>query len=103
MTLTIAPFMVNLFLYLIVLGIGIDFTWCGYWYLTTKEINRLPKLLGYLMFRIIQTGINKKQSSIKFVRTILSMKAMGIYLLLGGPLLILGSIFALLGTLPYLK
>jgi hypothetical protein len=96
MNITITPPMVDAFLNLLVFGVGLDFTWCGYWFLKTNEITHLPKLFGYLMFKFIEKSIDKDVSKNETVKIVFSMKAVSIYMLLGGPLLIVGSAFALL-------
>jgi hypothetical protein len=45
---------VYLFFNFLGLGIGLDSIWCGYWYMKTKEIPRLPKSLGFLTFKLFE-------------------------------------------------
>jgi len=96
MNITITPLMVDTFLNLLVFGIGLDFTWSGYWFLKTNEIGHNPRLFGYLVFKLFEAGINKNKSKNEIAKNMFSMKAASIYMLLGGPPLIVGSIFSLL-------
>ena len=96
MNITITPTMVDAFLSLLVFCVGLDFTWCGYWFLKMNEITHLPRLFGYLVFKIFEAGLNKNKSKNEIAKIMFSMKAASIYMLLGGPPLIVGSIFALL-------
>lgn len=97
MILNITP-IVDIFLYLLTLGIGLDFTWCGYWLLKTNKMTHIPRLLGYLTLKIFEkASINNNET--KIVKIMFSMKTASIYMLLGGPLLIVGSVLALLGLL----
>ncbi len=98
MIIDITP-IVNLFLNLLVFGIGLDFAWCGYWLLKTNEITRLPRLLGYLVFKLFEVANKKNKSKNEIAKSMFSMKAVSIYLLLGGLQLIVSSILTLLSQL----
>lgn len=86
----------NSLINLVILGFGIEWTWCGISFFKTKDISRLPKLSGYLMLRIFQVVNEKRQSNIGLVRVLRSTKAMSVYLILGGSIVILGSLSAFL-------
>jgi len=96
MNVATTPSMVEAFLNLLLIGIGLDFTWCGYWFLKTSEITRLPRLFGYLMFKLFETAIKKDKSKNEIGMIVFSMKAASIYLLLAGPLLIVNRLFSFL-------
>lgn len=98
MIIDITP-IVNLFLNLLVFGIGLDFAWYGYWLLKKSEITRLPRLLGYLVFKLFEVANRKSKSKNEIAKSMFSMKAVGIYLLLGGLQLIVSSILTLLSQI----
>jgi hypothetical protein len=86
---------VNLFLSFLGLGIGLDFIWCGYWYMKTNELTHLPRLLGYLAFKIFETGNKKNKSKNTFATNMFSMEAATIYMLLSGIYLIVRCTFSI--------
>jgi hypothetical protein len=79
--------------------IGLDFVWCGYWYMKTHEIKRLPRLLGYLGLKIFEIGNRKNKSTNQFANNMFSMEAAGKYLFFGGVYLVLRGLFPLLNLL----
>ena len=87
---------VNLFLNFLLFFIGLDFAWCGYWLLKTNEFPRLPRLLGYLVFRIFETANRKNKSKNEIANSMFSMKAASIYLFFGGLQLIVFSTLKIL-------
>ena len=91
---------INVILDLVMFGIGLDFVWCGYWYLKTKETTRLPKLLGFLCLKIFEVGNKKNRSKNELAKNMFSMKAAGMYLLVSGFQLMLGGAFKLFGKFP---
>jgi hypothetical protein len=86
---------VNTFFNLIALGVGLDFAWCGYWFLKTNEITHLPRLLGCMILKLFERANKKSKSKNELVKTIFSMKAASIYLLLGGIQIIVSSMITL--------
>lgn len=44
------------------LGIGLDFVWCGFWFIRKNQLPMFPKLLGYLIFRISEVEIKANKS-----------------------------------------
>ena len=99
MIIDITP-IVNIFFNLLGFGIGLDFVWCGYWFLKKNDITRLPKLLGYMMFKLLEVGNKKSKSKNDFVRNMFSMKTGAIGALLVGFEMMASSMFALLSQLP---
>ncbi len=95
MTINITP-IVDVFLNLLGFGVGLDFTWCGYWFLKTNEVTHLPRLLGYLVFKLFEIANKKNKSKNEIVKNMFSMKAASIYMLLVGLQLIVESAFTLL-------
>jgi hypothetical protein len=87
---------VGLFFNLIFLGIGLDFIWCGYWFLKTNEMTHLPKLLGYLVLKLFERANKMNKSKNKFAAEMFSMKAASIYMLLEGPYLVVSSTLTIL-------
>ena len=85
----------NLLLFLI----GLDFMWCGYWYMKTHETKRLPRLLGYLTLKLFEIGNRKSKSTNQFARNMASMEAASKYLLIGGIGLVMEGIIPLLTQL----
>jgi hypothetical protein len=75
---------VKLFFNFLGLGIGLDFIWCGYWYMKTNELTHLPRLLGYLVFKIFETANKKNKSKNMFVINMFSMGAANILHAFGG-------------------
>ena len=99
MTIDITP-IINVFINLLLFLIGIDFIWCGYWYLRTRKMNRLPRLLGYLSLKIFEAGNRKGKSTNQYANAMFSMDAAGKYLLVGGVALVLQSIIQLVTQFP---
>lgn len=95
MIIDITP-IIAVFLNLLVFLIGLDFVWCGYWYVKTHEIKRLPRLLGYLALKVFEIGNRKNKSTNQFANSMFSMDAAGKYLLVGGIGLIVKGIILLL-------
>lgn len=85
----------NLLLFLI----GLDFVWCGYWYMKTHETKCLPRLLGYLGLKIFEIGNRKNKSTNQFANNMFSMEAAGKYLFFGGIYLTVIGLFQLLTQL----
>ena len=102
MVIDITP-IVNTCFTLIVFFIGLDFAWCGYLFLKMNQITHLPKFLGYWMFRLFERANKKNKSTNEIVTAVFSMKAAGIYMLLGGLQLIGSSMFMLLSQLNFGK
>jgi hypothetical protein len=87
---------VYLFFSFLGLGIGLDFVWCGYWYMKTNELAHLPRLLGYLIFKIFETGNKKNKSKNMLATNMFSMKAASFYMLWGGIYYIVSSIISII-------
>lgn len=98
MTVDITPIVAVLFTLLLFL-IGVDFAWCGYWFIKTHETKRLPRLLGYLTLKVFEMGNRKNKSSNQFANSMFSMDAAGKYLLIGGVGLVIESIASLVAQL----
>jgi hypothetical protein len=98
MIIDITP-IVNTFFNLITFGIGLDFAWCGYWFLKTNEIEHLPRLLGYVIFKLFERANKKNKSKNELVKTMFSMKAASIYVLLSGIQLIVTSMITMLSQI----
>lgn len=96
MNITVNSSMFEVFLNFLLISIGLDAAWCGYRFLKTDDITRIPRLFGYLVLKLFETGIKKDKSNNKIGMIVFNMKAAGVYLLLGGPLLIVDRLFALL-------
>jgi len=92
----ITPSMTNLFFHIILICIGLDFIWNGYWFLKKNTIPRFPKLLGYLVFKLVEMSKRKNVSKIGIVNALFGMKAASIYMVIGGSLIIIISILELL-------
>ena len=98
MIIDITP-IISVILNFLVLCIGLDFVWCGYWYMKTNQMNYLPRLLGYLVLKLFEVGNRRNRSKDEFVNSMFSMKAACIYMLLGGFYFFVRSTFALLTQL----
>lgn len=93
MNITITPIMFDIFINLLTICIGIDFIWSGIWFQIKNETPNMPKLLGYLVFRLFETSIKKYKSKNNAIKNLFSLRAASIYLLLGGfNLMISGTI-----------
>jgi hypothetical protein len=90
---------ITVFLNLLTYLIGLDFVWCGYWYMKTRETNRLPRLLGYLGLKVFVIGNRKNKSTNQFVNSMFSMEAAGKYCLISGIYLVVRGMFPLLTQL----
>ena len=98
MTIDITP-IVNVFGDLLLFLIGVDYTWCGFWYMKTHETKHLPRLLGYLSLKIFKIGNRKGKSTNQFANSMFSMEAAGKYLFFGGICLIVMSLLQLVAQL----
>jgi hypothetical protein len=102
MTIDITP-IVDLFINLFAFGVGLDFTWCGYLLLKTNKTTHLPRLLGYQIYKFVETGNKKNKSknetANEIARIMFSPKAFSVYMLLGGVQLIIASALWLLSQL----
>ena len=98
MTIDITP-IVNVFGDLLLFLIGVDLTWCGYWYMKTLKTKRLPRLLGYLTLKLFERANRIKkpadQSASRMYSSMFSMEAAGKYLFVGGIALIATSLLQL--------
>lgn len=92
----ITPSMFDTFIYLLVFGIGLDFIWCGSWFLAKNKIIFFPKLFGYLALKLFEISNKKSTSKNEFAKNVFSMRAAGVYLLLGGLQLVIRSVRMLL-------
>ena len=95
MTINITP-IVTIVFNLFAIGVGLDFAWCGYLYLKTNKTTRIPKLLGFWVLKLFEVGNRKNKSKNEFAKNMFCMKAAGIYLLVGGLLLMVDGAFGLL-------
>jgi hypothetical protein len=98
MIINITP-VIDVFFNLLTFFVGLDFIWCGYWYLKTSETACFPKLLGYLVFKFFERLNKKSKSKNEVLRTMFSMKAASFYMLVEGLHLIASSIPTLLKQL----
>ena len=98
MTINITP-IVSVIFNLFAFGIGLDFAWCGYLYLKTNKTTHIPKLLGFLVLKLFEVGNRKSKSKNEFAKNMFSMRAAGMYLLVGGLLLMVDGAFRLLAQL----
>ncbi len=98
MTIDITP-IITVLLNLLLALVGLDFVWCGYRYMKTHEIKRIPRLLGYLVLKIFETGNRKNKSTNQFAIRMFSMEAAGWYLLLSGIYLVAEGAFPLVTQL----
>ncbi len=87
----------EVYLFFSFLGIGLDFVWCGYWYMKTNKLAHLPRLLGFWIFKIFETGDKKSKSKNMLVTNMFSMKAASIYMFLGGVYYIVRSTISIIG------
>ena len=85
----------NLLLFLV----GVDYVWCGYWYIKTRETKRLPRLLGYLTLKLFERANRKSKSTNQFANSMFSMETAGRYSFYGGIYLTLIGLFQLLAQL----
>lgn len=95
MNITITPTMFDIFINLLTVCIGIDFIWCSFWFQIKNEIPNMPKLLGYLVFRLFEASTKRSKSNNKAIKSLFSLRAASIYLLLGGFNLIISSVIAI--------
>ncbi len=98
MIIDITP-IIAVFFNLLVFLIGLDFVWCGFWYMKTRETKRLPRLLGYLTLKLFEIGNRKSKSSNQIARSMFSMEVAGKYLIVGGVGLVIEGVFLLLTQL----
>ncbi|HEY3313324.1 MAG TPA: hypothetical protein VGK00_16910 [Anaerolineales bacterium] len=94
---------VAVFFKLILFLIGVDFLWCGYWYIKTQEIKLTLGFLGYLALMLFKRANSLRKSSNQDVNSIFSMmfsmQSAGIYLVVAGICLIMEGLFSLLTQL----
>ena len=100
MIINITP-IVNTCFTFIVFFIGLDFAWCGYVFMKTNDIKRVPKLLGYLVLKLFERGNRLSKSTNEIAKTMFSMKAAGIYSLLSGLQLMVSSMVELLSQINF--
>jgi hypothetical protein len=96
---TIQPIFFNFVFFIILLAFGIDFTLSGY--LAIKEIKHLerPKLLGLMIMAIYQRVYERAKKPNKLLLVIYSHEYMKIYTLIGGILIIIGSLMGIFDLL----
>lgn len=99
MIVDISPIIAVIFNLILIL-IGIDFIWYGYWYMKTHEIKLTLGFGGYLALRLFKRANSLRKSSNKDINSIISMmfsmESAGIYLVVGGIGLIIQGLFPLL-------
>jgi hypothetical protein len=91
----ITPKDFDLVVVLIIFGIGLDYSWSGICLLKNNKITRIPKLFSYFLIKSSRWNINKWENRNILTRSwakMISLKAFGIYMCIGGPFLILISI-----------
>jgi len=95
MIIDITP-IVAVFFNLIMILLGIDYIWCGYWYMRTHKIKFTIGLFGYLTLKLLERYNRKNKSSNQFANSMFSMEAAGKYMVVGGIGIVITSIFPLL-------
>ncbi len=98
----VSPTQFDVLFNLFFLAIGLDFTVSGYCVLRDKASTHVPRFVGYLFLKLFaraekQLGKRKGQENVltKLARSMYTVRAAGIYLVISGPLLILLSLSAL--------
>lgn len=95
---------INVILYVIEALIGLDFLWCGYWYIRTRDTERLPRLLGYMALKLFERAnrIHKPtdRSLDRIYTNMFSMQAAVKYMLISGIYLVIEGTYWLLARLP---
>jgi hypothetical protein len=93
----IPPYGFDFLFYLVGFILGLDFAISGIKTLTTdKNMHAKPRLLGLLILSRVKSMMEKWQGKNKIVRTFFDLRIMAINFLLGGILLLIGSLIMLM-------